>query len=69
MANPAATQQKTEKPGGPGRPKGSRNKLSENLHESFQEGGKDVIKRVMEEEPSKYLAIIAAVVPKAQCEG
>jgi hypothetical protein len=50
-----------------GRPKGSRAKLAQkfldDLYESWQTGGADAIRRVMDRNPEKYLAIIARVVP------
>ena len=56
------------KPGNPGRPKGSRNKLGEDfvraLSEDFQEHGKAAIETVRAEEPAQYLKVIAAIVPK-----
>jgi len=54
--------------GGPGKPKGCRNKLGEAfvqaLHEHFQEHGVEAIERVCREEPGAYLRVIAQVVPK-----
>ena len=51
-----------------GRPRGSRNKLSEEflaeLHASFQEHGAAVIERVMNEDPVAYVRLIASLVPK-----
>lgn len=61
------------KPGQPsanpaGRPKGSRNKLSElfisEMCADFMENGTDVIKRVRTEDPSAYAKIIASILPK-----
>lgn len=53
---------------GPGRPKGSRNKLGEEfvraLHDSFKLRGVEAIDRVVTDEPGKYLTIIANVIPK-----
>lgn len=55
------------KPGNPGRPKGSRNKLGEQflaaLCADFEAHGARVIERVREEEPGVYLRVIARVVP------
>lgn len=55
-------------PGNPGRPKGSRNKLGEDfvaaLHDSFKASGPAAIATVLVEDPSTYLKIIAAIVPK-----
>lgn len=51
-----------------GRPKGSRNKLSENfitaLSNDFEKNGVSVIEAVRAEKPAEYLKIIAAIVPK-----
>lgn len=53
---------------GKGRPKGSRNKLSENfiaaLSDDFDQHGVSVIEAVRAEKPADYLKIIAAIVPK-----
>ena len=55
-------------PGGPGRPLGSKNKLSESflqaLAEDFEKHGKDAIRRVCKSSPGEYLRIIAGMVPK-----
>ena len=55
------------KPGNPGRPKGSRNKLGEHfiaaLCADFEAHGARVIERVREDEPGVYLRVIARVVP------
>jgi hypothetical protein len=51
-----------------GRPKGSRNKLSEAftaaLHADFVEHGATAITKVRDEDPAAYLRVIASVVPK-----
>ena len=51
-----------------GRPKGSRNKLSESfisaLADDFDKNGVAVIENVRIEKPAEYLKIIAAIVPK-----
>jgi Family of unknown function (DUF5681) len=51
-----------------GRPKGSRNKLSETflkeLADDFEVHGKEVIKKVRTERPQDYLKLVAAVMPK-----
>jgi hypothetical protein len=51
-----------------GRPKGSRNKLSEqfiaDLHESWLALGKAVITTVAWTDPSTYLRVVASLVPK-----
>jgi len=55
-------------PGGPGRPPGSKNKLSESflhaLAEDFEKHGKDAIRRICKSSPGEYLRIIAGMVPK-----
>lgn len=55
-------------PGGPGRPKGSRHRLSEAfvaaLADDFEQHGVAVIKAVRKAEPSDYLKIIASLMPK-----
>ena len=62
------TQFKVGNPGGPGRPLGSKNKLSEYfLHEladHFEKYGKEAIERVYEDRPGEYLRIIATLIPK-----
>ena len=54
--------------GGPGRPAGSKNKLSEDfleaLAESFKKHGKEAIEHVVKNSPGEYLRIIANLVPK-----
>lgn len=51
-----------------GRPKGSRHKLSEDflkaLSDDFSQNGTRVIAQVRQEDPAKYLTIVAQVVPK-----
>lgn len=53
---------------GPGRPKGSRNRLTEDflkeLSESFREHGPRAIDHVARNEPDKYLNIIGKLMPK-----
>jgi len=53
---------------GPGRPKGSRNKLAESftqaLHDDFMEHGVAAIATVRAEKPDQYLKVIASLVPK-----
>ena len=62
------TQFKVGNPGGPGRPLGSKNRLSEYfLHEladHFEKYGKEAIERVFEDRPGEYLRIIATLIPK-----
>ena len=54
--------------GGPGRPKGSRNKLSEEflvaLHADWVKHGPSVIDSVRQSNPVAYLRVIATVVPR-----
>ena len=54
--------------GGPGRPKGARNKLSEaflqTLADDFDANGKKVIEQVRAERPHDYLKVCASVMPK-----
>ena len=62
------TQFKPGNPGGPGRPLGSKNRLSEYfLHEladHFETHGREAIERVFEDRPSEYLRIIASLITK-----
>ncbi|MES2295220.1 MAG: hypothetical protein V4527_18130 [Pseudomonadota bacterium] len=54
--------------GGPGRPKGARNKLGEAfieaLHDDFKEHGVAAIVKVRDEKPDQYLKVIASLLPK-----
>lgn len=56
------------KPGNPGRPKGSRNKLGEafieDLHQAWQQRGSEVIDRVIADKPEQFLKVIASVIPQ-----
>jgi hypothetical protein len=56
------------KPGNPGRPKGSRNKLGEHfiqaLAEDFERHGAAVIERVRQEQPAVYIKVVAGLLPK-----
>jgi hypothetical protein len=56
------------KPGNPGRPKGSRNKLGEafiaDLFATWQKRGLSAIERVIDEKPEVYLKVIASLLPK-----
>ena len=51
-----------------GRPKGSRNKISEaflaDLYEDWEGNGVEVIRQVREERPADYLKVVASVLPK-----
>ena len=53
-------------PGGPGRPRGSRNKLTEDffadLHAAWKEHGRAAIYRVIAERPEAFLAIVARTI-------
>ena len=52
--------------GGPGRPAGSRNKLTEeflgDLHAAWHEQGREAIDRVVAERPEVFLAIVAKTI-------
>ncbi len=56
------------KPGNPGRPKGSRNRLGEAvldaLHADWQEHASDAIATVRQDRPQDYLVVIASTLPK-----
>ena len=62
------TQFKVGNPGGPGRPLGSKNRLSEyflyELFDHFEEHGREAIERVCKDRPGEYLRIIASLIPK-----
>lgn len=62
------TQFKPGNPGGPGRPKGSRDKLAfhfiEALSESFEKDGPEVIDRLRKEQPQVYVNVIGKLMPK-----
>jgi len=55
-------------PGGPGRPKGSRNKLAESfldaLHRDFQEHGVEAIAAARAESPLGYVRMVAGLLPQ-----
>lgn len=55
-------------PGGPGRPKSSRNELSEAfiraLASDFNENGLEVVAKVRTEKPDAYLNVIGRLMPK-----
>jgi hypothetical protein len=59
-------------PGGPGRPAGSRNKLTEDffadLHAAWQEHGREAIDRVVAERPEAFLAIVARTIDVRRVE-
>lgn len=54
--------------GGPGRPKGSRNKLGEafiqDMYEAWQTSGKSVMAKVIEEDPATFLRAMVQILPK-----
>jgi hypothetical protein len=58
--------------GGPGRPAGSRNKLTEDflgdLHAAWQEHGREAIDRVIDERPEAFLAIVARTIDVRRVE-
>ena len=62
------TQFKPGNSGGPGRPKGSRNKLSEAflkaLADDFEEHGPDTVEKLREGNPAQYCNVIAKLMPK-----
>ncbi len=62
------TQFKKGNGGGPGRPKGAKNKLAKaylkDLHEVYLEGGKEALKQVKEERPEGFLSLVARLLPK-----
>lgn len=62
------TQFKEGHAGGPGRPKGCRNKLSEAflsaLSDDFEEHGVETIAQIREEQPAVYINVIGRLMPK-----
>src|SRR5262245_30772667 len=58
--------------GGPGRPAGSRNKLTEDflgdLHAAWQEHGREAIDRAIDERPEVFLAIVARTIDVRRIE-
>jgi len=58
--------------GGPGRPAGSRNRLTEDflsdLHAAWQEHGREAIDRVVAERPEVFLAIVAKTIDVRRLE-
>ncbi len=56
------------KKGHSGRPKGAKNKLAKtylkDLYEIYLEGGKEALKRVMEERPDVFLKLVAQLLPR-----
>lgn len=59
---------KTGHKGGPGRPKGARNKLGEaflsDMLSDWEANGVETIERVREEKPDQYLKVVASILPK-----
>lgn len=68
MANPNPPLANRFKPGNPGRPKGTRNKLAETffdaLHKDFLVHGASAIVGAREESPLGYLKVVASVIPQ-----
>jgi hypothetical protein len=58
--------------GGPGRPPGSRNRLTEDflgdLHAAWQEHGREAIDRVIDQRPEAFLAIVARTIDVRRVE-
>jgi hypothetical protein len=58
--------------GGPGRPAGSRNRLTEDflgdLHAAWQKHGREAIDRVVAERPEMFLAIVAKTIDVRRVE-
>jgi len=56
------------KPGNPGRPKGSRNRLAEkfwtDLYGAWQERGKEAIQRMIDDDPGGFVKVVASQMPK-----
>ena len=54
--------------GGPGRPEGSRNKLTEafyiDLHEAWKAKGASAIDKMIEERPGDFVRVVASQMPK-----
>ena len=68
MANGRKTGGRDFKKGEGGRPKGSRNKLTEDflsvLYDDFTEHGKDALTAMRQGKPSEYIKAIVQLVPK-----
>ncbi len=62
------TQFKDGHSGGPGRPKGARNKVTqaylEAVAKSFAKNGPEVLEIIKEKRPDVYMKLVAALVPK-----
>ena len=67
MAN-KDTQFKDGHSGGPGRPKGSKNKITkaylDTIVEAFDKCGAEVVDRLIEKRPDVFLKLVAQLVPK-----
>ena len=68
MANPNPNKATQFKKGHSGRPKGAKNKLAKaylkDLHEIYLDGGKEALRKVMEERPDGFLNLVARLLPK-----
>ena len=62
------TKFKPGNPGGPGRPKGSKNKITmeylDRLWDHFKEHGPDVLDRVCRDKPDVYLKLVASLIDR-----
>jgi len=62
------TQFKDGHSGGPGRPKGARNKITkaylDAVAKSFAKNGPEVLEIIKEKRPDVYMKLVAALVPK-----
>ena len=62
------TQYRAGSSGGPGRPKGSKNKITkaylDTIVEAFDECGKEVVDRLIEKRPDVFIKLVADLVPK-----
>ncbi len=62
------TQFKAGDPPGPGRPKGSRNKLAENfirdLFKHWEDNGRAALDAALEASPAQYMRIVASLLPR-----
>jgi hypothetical protein len=63
-----STSFKPGNPGGPGRPKGSRDKLSfafiKALSDDFEANGVEVVAKIREDKPEVYMNVIGKLMPK-----
>lgn len=54
--------------GGPGRPKGSRNKLGEafldDVYADWKQHGKETLEVMRQEKPAEYVKVVASILPK-----